>query len=119
MRGGDAPAAEELYRRVAEIREQRYGFDHPAYLKALGNVAMILARQKRFEEAEVVGRQHVTALRRVLGEEHPEYATTLSNLALLVGIGSGVTFGSPIHHNARRNTGRPGRQYFSLKLATS
>jgi len=57
------------------------GPDHPDILAARGNLALILLRRGRLEEAEAVGRAVLENKTRVLGPDHPD---TLANGARLV-----------------------------------
>src|SRR5262249_23292546 len=70
-------------REVIAIRTDLLGADHPRTAAVQANLAMFLTELERTAEAEKAYAQALTAFRKHLPEEHPEYAILLLNLASL------------------------------------
>lgn len=71
-------------RRALATLEGLYGDEHPATLRAMGNLANTLRAKEEFDEAEQLWRRAAAGLEDVLGEAHPAYATSLSGLAIMI-----------------------------------
>jgi Flp pilus assembly protein TadD len=61
------------------------GREHPDTLTSMSNLALVLGRQGKYEEAEAMNRQTLALKETVLGREHPDTLTSMSNLALVLG----------------------------------
>ncbi|KAI9684109.1 MAG: hypothetical protein M1829_003379 [Trizodia sp. TS-e1964] len=73
--------AEDINRRLIELREKVLGPEHPDTLTSMSNLAGVINHQGKYEEAEAMNR-HVTELsEKVLRPEHPDTLTSMSNLA--------------------------------------
>jgi serine/threonine-protein kinase len=81
QRLGMTDAAEDLIRRVLEIRTSSLGEDHPASLGSLNQLADFLFAQGRVDEVEPLDRKTLEVRRRVLGEDHPDTLRSLNGLA--------------------------------------
>jgi tetratricopeptide (TPR) repeat protein len=53
------------------------------YSTSLNNLAGLYLDQGNYSKAEPLYLQSITIDKKILGENHPDYATTLNNLALL------------------------------------
>ena len=82
-RAGDRDRALTHHRAALGAMRELYGDDHPATLRAMGNLANAL-REDDPAEAEALLTQATAGLERVLGDHHPAVATSLSNLAIAV-----------------------------------
>jgi tetratricopeptide (TPR) repeat protein len=82
-RAGDRDLALTHHRAALTAMRELYGDDHPATLRAMGNLANAL-REDDPAEAEALLTQATAGLERVLGDHHPAVATSLSNLAIAV-----------------------------------
>jgi tetratricopeptide (TPR) repeat protein len=76
--------AELLMRRAMEIKEKRYGTNHPKYAIGLNNLAQLLKITNRLSEAEPLMRRALEIDEENLGPDHPDVAMALHNLALLL-----------------------------------
>ena len=63
--------------------DKQLGADHPNTLRSMESLAIILARQNRFGEAEPLLLAMLEGRRRVLGDSHPETLSAVLNLAIL------------------------------------
>lgn len=77
---GEYAQAESLFHASLRIRRAAYG-EHEAVAEALTNHAMALQALGDHDEAESLYRASLAMKRDLLGEQHPEIATTLSTLA--------------------------------------
>jgi pentatricopeptide repeat protein len=50
----------------------------------MNNLALVLARQGKYDEAEEMHRRMLELRGRVLGKEHPDTLTSMNNLALVL-----------------------------------
>lgn len=77
-RAGDLAGAEEVHRRMLEIRRSRYGTDeHGEVGASLQNLAAVLIRQGRSEEADSLARQAEQVFRVINGPRHFSVAFAL------------------------------------------
>ncbi len=81
LRLGLNSRAEEMLRRVLEIRSSTLGEDHPSTLTAINNLATALWMQERYDEVEPLDRRVLEIRRRVLGPDHPHTLRSLNGLA--------------------------------------
>ena len=70
-----------MHRQTLELREKVLGKEHPNTLTSMNNLANVLQRMKKYEEAEQMHRQTLELREKVLGREHPDTLTTMRNLA--------------------------------------
>jgi hypothetical protein len=70
-----------MNRQTLARREQVLGPEHPDTLMSMSNLAEVLNRQGKYEEAESMNRQTLARQEKVLGPEHPDTLTSMSNLA--------------------------------------
>ncbi len=73
--------AEELYKKVLEIRERILGEEHPSTALSYNNLAGIYARQGEYKKAEELYKKALEIRERILEEEHPSTALSYNNLA--------------------------------------
>ncbi len=78
-----SPEAEPLYRRALASCVLVLGAEHPDTAQSLNNLALLYAREGRYEQAEALYRGALASCVLVLGAEHPDTAQSLNNLALL------------------------------------
>ena len=108
---GKYDEAEPLYRESLDIRRKVYGNDHPSVATGLNNLALLLQKQVsrkivqilaqqpnavfenadhfyllqgKYDEAEPLYCEALAIDRKVSGDEHPNVATSLNNLASLL-----------------------------------
>jgi hypothetical protein len=77
--------AEQIYREVVEVQERVLNKEHPSTLRTMGNLAVVLCEQGKYEKAEQIHQEVVGVRERVLGKEHPDTLTTMNNLAGVLG----------------------------------
>ena len=63
------------------MRKRVLGAEHPSTLTSASNLAMSLAAQGKYAEAERIEREVHEAEKRVLGAEHPHTLSSANNLA--------------------------------------
>jgi tetratricopeptide (TPR) repeat protein len=63
------------------LKETVLGREHPDTLASMNNLAQVLVRQGKYEEAEAMNRQTMALKETVLGREHPSTLTSMNNLA--------------------------------------
>ena len=73
-----------LYRQSLKIARATLGAQHPDFGAILNNLATLLRKSGRFEEAEPLFWQAVENTRSALGEVHPIFGDHLGNLAALL-----------------------------------
>jgi tetratricopeptide (TPR) repeat protein len=78
---GEFQVAERHAQRARELYESARGAEHPDTLAAMNGVARALAKQLRYVEARMLFERVIALRRRVLGAEHRETLTTMSDLA--------------------------------------
>ena len=61
---------ESLYRRAVEGREAKLGKDHPDTLSSVNNLAGLLTKQGKLEEAEALYRRALEGREAKLGKDH-------------------------------------------------
>ena len=57
------------------------GEENPSILASMNNLALLLNKQGKYEEAEAMHRQKLGLSEKVLGKEHPNTLTSMNNLA--------------------------------------
>ena len=50
----------------------------------MNNLALVLEKQGKYEEAEMMHREELELSQRILGKEHPSTLTSMNNLALVL-----------------------------------
>lgn len=78
---GDTPRAEALAARGAELAAQRLGEQSLEHTRFEFMRALLASEGGRLEEAETLYRQAIAGLERVLGSDHTETLTAVSNLS--------------------------------------
>jgi tetratricopeptide (TPR) repeat protein len=97
---GKYDEALDLHRQCCGIEKRYLGEEHPQYAASLNNLAALLKEQGKYEEAEPLYQQSLVIKRKVcaihlaassrdhsckvFGEEHPDVAASLNNLAELL-----------------------------------
>ena len=56
------------------------GKEHPNTLTSINNLAEVLSRQGKYEEAKRIYRQVLALIKRVLEKEHPNTLRSMNNL---------------------------------------
>ena len=79
---GDLARAEPILREALGRADAMLGDDHEGLGPYLNQLALVLFKRKRFAEAEPV-LARLVAIKRRLGDEHPEVASVVANLALV------------------------------------
>src|SRR5690606_22952621 len=82
--GGDAARAEPLIAGALELRRQVYGDMHSDVGLAMSELAAVQWSLGRHEEALSTRTRAVEILRQMLGADHPEYATRLGSLGVML-----------------------------------
>lgn len=82
---GDLNASYEYLMKSKEIFDSDSEGDEEGKLTRLNNIAGILHRRGKDQEAETIMRQVIEARERLFGPEHPDVAFALCNLAVFVG----------------------------------
>ncbi|MCJ1443150.1 MAG: hypothetical protein MMC23_003648 [Stictis urceolatum] len=77
---GQYTLAEANYRQVLDLRKEMLGPQHLGTLISMNNLALVLNRQGKYEEAEAMHRQTLD-LKEVLGPQHLGTLTSMNNLA--------------------------------------
>jgi tetratricopeptide (TPR) repeat protein len=88
--------AELLMRRVVEILEARYGFNHPNVATALNNLAQLLQATNRLAEAEPLMRRALTIDEASYGHVHLNVGRDLNNLAGLLKVTGRLAEAEPL-----------------------
>ncbi|OAF60699.1 hypothetical protein VC83_03636 [Pseudogymnoascus destructans] len=76
--------AEPILQEAIVVRERELVVTHPDMLTSVSNLASVLQRQGRYEEAESMNRRALEGRERELGVTHPDTLTSVSNLALVL-----------------------------------
>ncbi len=76
--------AERLSRLVLEVREKVLGFEHPDTLTSIGNLALMLYDQRKYQESEEMNRQALKGKEKAFGVDHPSTLISVSNLASIL-----------------------------------
>ena len=71
-------------RAIVDKQKAAHGEGSGAYATALNELAQLLQDQGKLDEAAPLMRQALAIFKKVHGEEHPNVANTLHNLALLL-----------------------------------
>ena len=61
------------------------GMEHPSTLTSMNNLALVLNRQGKYEEAGQMHREVLRIMQKVLGMEHPHTLMSMNNLATVLG----------------------------------
>ncbi|MBI4646412.1 MAG: CHAT domain-containing protein [Bacteroidia bacterium] len=91
---GKYAAAEPLYLEAMKIRKEVLGEKHPDYAQSLNNLAALYQAMgnsassekdmaDKYAAAELLYLESLNIRKEVLGEKHPDYATSLIDLAIL------------------------------------
>lgn len=81
MTSGSLDKAEQLARKGLAEAERSFGASHRNTETSVGNLALVLRFQKRFEESEKHYRRALALRERSLGDAHPSTALMMLNLA--------------------------------------
>ena len=81
MTGGNLDKAEQLARQALAEAEKSFGATHKNTETSVGNLALVLRFQKRYEESEKHYRRALVLREKSLGETHPSTALMMLNLA--------------------------------------
>ena len=73
-----------LAQKVLEARLRILGEDHHDGLSSMDNLATVLRKQGKWQEAEDIHRKVLEARWRTLGEDHPDTLGSLNNLAIVL-----------------------------------
>ena len=84
---GALPQAEQSAREAAAMAEKVFGAAHVNTAASLGNLALVLRYQKRYEESEKQYRRALAIREKQLGPTHPNTALLMLNMADVVQIG--------------------------------
>jgi tetratricopeptide (TPR) repeat protein len=68
---GDYTAAEELYRKMLDRREEALGKEHLDTLVAIWNLALVLYAQRRYKDAAGFHERALLGFKKALGPNHP------------------------------------------------
>jgi len=99
--------AEPLYRQALTIR-RGMGEDSPTYLTTLMNLARLVERRGRVDEAEHMMRDVLEMRRRVLKNDHPSTTLTMNDLAVLLAKQNRFAEAEPLHREALQRRLRAG-----------
>ena len=66
---------------MLDLRERVLGKEHPNTLLSMGNLALVLSNQGKYQQAEEMNRRTLELRERVLGKEHPDALSSMNNLA--------------------------------------
>src|SRR5262245_25896155 len=80
MRGDHAAALREAQKLEAAAKAQ-FGINHNSYADALNTLATAYLAQQKYDEAEGLYRRAIAIREKVLGDDHPAMAHTLTNLS--------------------------------------
>jgi tetratricopeptide (TPR) repeat protein len=73
-----------LLREGLARRRELFGEDHPSTVGALANLALLLKKQGKLEEAEPLYRDVLARRRALFGDAHSSTLTSILNLAVLL-----------------------------------
>jgi hypothetical protein len=68
---GQYAAAEVSHMNASSLRREGLGREYPDTLKSMNNLAQVLRRQGKYEEAEAMNRQTLARREKVLRSDHP------------------------------------------------
>lgn len=77
--------AAELLQRALQLSQQVNGPRSPSTLRIMGNQVDILLKQEKYEQAEGLAREVLALRREVLRSHHPEIATAVHSLRVVLG----------------------------------
>jgi len=83
-RMGRYSEAEQVMRKILELRTRSLGEEHHETLSCMCNLAVVLCQQGRLSEGEELFVNVLDIQRRVLGPEHPQTLVTQGNLGMLL-----------------------------------
>jgi tetratricopeptide (TPR) repeat protein len=83
FREGKSKSAIPMAERLAAIRKELLGDEHPSYVTSLNNLAVLYESTGEYAKAEPLYVHAKEIRKRILGEEHPHYVQSLNNLGLL------------------------------------
>ncbi|KAI6480714.1 hypothetical protein MCOR13_011076 [Pyricularia oryzae] len=70
-----------MHREILALREKVLGPENPSTFASMNNLASVLDRQGKYEEAEQMHRKTLALYKKVLGPENPSTFTSMGNLA--------------------------------------
>ncbi|KAL5867143.1 hypothetical protein ACKVWM_007998 [Pyricularia oryzae] len=70
-----------MHRKTLALREKVLGPENPSTLNSMNNLALVLYRQGKYEEAEQMHRKTLALYEKVLGPENPSTLNSMNNLA--------------------------------------
>lgn len=71
--------AEHLYRRALEMKEKLLGKDHPDVAMTLNNLAVLLKKQEKYEEAASMYERALAIFEKTLDSHHPKIKACRAN----------------------------------------
>jgi tetratricopeptide (TPR) repeat protein len=74
----------KMGREFTQIRQQFLKIEHPDTLNNLYNLAIVLDKQGKYDEAEKMCRQTLQLSEKVLGNKHPDTFDSMNNLAVVL-----------------------------------
>jgi len=78
---GNFIRAESTLHEAIVIRKKELGANHPNTLTSVSNLALVLKKQGRYQEAELMNRRVLEVWEKELGANHPDTLISVSNLA--------------------------------------
>lgn len=84
MNEGNLLVAESLFRNIDFSYQNIYVFDHPKRLNVMGNLAWVLYRLSRYQEAEELYRRVCFSQEQVLGLRDSDTLESMNNLGLVL-----------------------------------
>jgi Tetratricopeptide repeat len=69
-----------MYREELEVRERVLGKEHLDILTSIGNLALMLSDQGKYNEAEQIYQKELEVRERVLGKKYPFILISIDNL---------------------------------------
>jgi tetratricopeptide (TPR) repeat protein len=84
MLKGNLIRAEPTLQEAIVVMEKELGANHPDTLTSVSNLASVLERLGRYEEAESMNRQALEERKKELRANHPDTLTSVNNLALVL-----------------------------------
>ena len=79
-----SPEAEPLYQHALTIYENRLGAEHLDTATSLNNLALLYAREGRYEQAEPLYQRALAICEKRLGAEHPHTRAVQANYTRLL-----------------------------------
>ena len=73
-----------MYKRSLTINEKAYGSEHTSVASTLHNMAVVLQKQGRLDEAMAMSKRSLSINEKAYGSEHTSVAITLHNMAIVL-----------------------------------